>query len=199
MKQEYIDFYVRVATVHRELTALIVDMESATRANIDLQDLADLGLALREAQMLTNNLNRQVVDFESLVARMFTAIWGLDPDSPAEVETEWCACSPNPKVKAKLPGKDDPEGYLALMDEVGLPRDMAETGLFRLSFDAASELATKLTREGKPLPKGLGKTWTEHSLKIKSRRKLAKEIPGARLDGACEEENENDRDGESPF
>lgn len=201
MNPLFVDLYKRVATFHREAINDIVDLESITKSTSDLRELADQAQAVREVLVLTNHLNNEVKKYEMLLARLFTAIWGLDPSSPAEVETDWCACSPDPKVRAKMPRyKDEPEEYSKLLRAMGLPESLIETGSFRLSFDDISEIATRCNREGRPLPEGLGKTWTEFYLKIRTRRKLATVLTGARLSEGLEEENDNvNRLGEDVF
>ena len=201
MKPELLALYANVHRIHCELVNTALDIEANIKQETSTHELADLGYVLREVLKLLQENAVQLRKVESLTAKLFTALWALDQNLPAVVETEWCSCSPDVKTHASEPKlEDDPERYRSIMSQLGLPSELVDTGLFRLSFMGLADKLTQLEKDGKRLPEGLDKVWKEHKLSIRSRRKLATVLAAARQENVYSEEQTNvDRLDENPF
>lgn len=202
MKQENLDTFCKVHELHRYITERAVALEEEVKRTGDLEELADLGYVLRETTSMLHDCELQLKRVQELCAKIFTALWALSQDGPDRIETEWCSATPNPVTRAReLKMKTDPDRYRSVMAELGLPQELIETGLFRLGYDELASTLTEMAKRGQRLPSGLDQTWTEHRLNIRSKRKLASVLSGARQERSPGEEDASDveRLDESPF
>jgi len=182
MKQAFLDLYQRINAQHRELVAEMIALEHAIPALGSLAELADLAYVLRQSYDHHDEARKELDRISKKVAQIFYVLWASDPNAPETIKTQWCSCTPDPKIHASVPSPEsDPERYKAVMKAVGIPEDIIATGLVRVGWKEFGELLTERQRAGLPLPEGIdpAKTFVEYKLGIRKRQDLPTRASGS--------------------
>lgn len=159
------------AQVHQWNYNQLVALEERIAQCTDLQELADYGYALKKVADLVDD-TRKVASRISEVAQRLqcgiqTAMHNIGP-----VRTAYCTATPDVKFQTSIPKREsDPEGYYAIMDLCGIPREVSDVEAVRAHWPGVTELLTQRMREGKPLPEGLNPDNVKPVYKVTYRKK----------------------------
>jgi len=172
MLAEYDDLYRTASELHEQLFTRLTALDTTMTAIVGLKEKADAIHSLNEVEKLVDAINKRVKVMRKKLDGITGLEWSLGDDGEP-IRTAYCTCSPKTKQTASFPRRDDePEAYYAATDHFGIPRELAETEMFRPHWPTLSALLTDLGADGLALPPGLeraGKTYTE--FKVACRRK----------------------------
>lgn len=139
------------------------------------EELCDFGFFCREIENIFDELRKEAKARKELcgqiIAYRLVQASLNDPTLSMKVKGQFATGSPDVKMQAALPVKftDD---YFKITDHLGVPRDVAATGVLRLDWKAVTEYLTKLMNDGKSIPEGFGKKYPVYTTVYrKSRRK----------------------------
>lgn len=175
MTPEALRVFQQCQSSHRELIALLVELEKSVKICGDVKELSDTAYALRESLKFAKHQKVEVEKLGKLVAQLTTLLWSQMPTVLREIETDWCKCSPDPQPRASVPKPDrDWDRYKKVMESVGVPKELIETQMMRIDWDLFGEYLAQRKAEGHGLPDGIdpGRTYTEYRLHIRKRRDL---------------------------
>lgn len=205
MKEAYLELYDKINETVFEATRRCVELEHEAREVMDLKQLSDLAYVVKESSDLVKGLRVEIDKLATHIAKIFYVLYASDPNTEARIKTEWCTAAPDPKVHSALPKPDtDPAGYAACLRDMGVSEEVIASGAIRLSWDSYSDYVTALVNAGKPIPGNANpnKTYTEHRVKVRARRKLGdqRREPGDELVPMQKDDNDDNlNDPSVPF
>jgi hypothetical protein len=136
------------------------------------EDLTDLGWALREASRLADDIRKSVNSQLELVEKILTVrlTQKLLNDVGAELKCQGKVASASCEVVTEgvIPKPNTPE-YMKLCAFCGIPEDIAKQGLFTFSWSTIQSKIDQAAMFGKPIPPGVGKTWTRPKVVFRSK------------------------------
>lgn len=148
-------------------------LKSKTLSN---EVLCDFGFFSREIAAIFDELRKEANARKDLcgqiIAYRLTQAVLSDPTLKMKTKGQFASGTPDCKMQAALPKKftDD---YYKITDFLGVPRDVAASGVLRLDWKQVTEYLTKRMNEGKPIPEGFGKQYPVYTTtyrKIKARK-----------------------------
>ena len=137
----------------------------------DLEELADYGYAMKRLAELVDDTRKHANRISELAQRLQCALQvGLMDLEP--VRTEYCTASPAISQQMSVPKKEkDPEQYYAIMDLLGISREVADKEAVRPHWPGLTEVLTELAQQGKPLPEGINPNNVKPVYSVKYRKK----------------------------
>ena len=140
-----------------------------------VEQLCDLGFLCRKLEVYFEELRKIAKGRKELCVKImgfFLATQSVEDPTKCQdrIEGDLAYARIAAKVIPRIPKKDDPN-YIGFMESLGVPVNLLEGGLVKADFRGVAELVTGLVREGKKLPPGVEKTWTEYTANFYERKK----------------------------
>lgn len=161
-----------MSSSYMELLNRVKSLSADLNSETDIEELCDSAYAIREAHKQADDLRKKLNALQIKHAQLICALWLRSPDSD-KIKTEYCTVTPVIKQIASVPSfRKEPEVYRTLMEALGIPAEMYETGVVRPSYEAFCDYISELTAQGKPLPKGLdvAKVYQNPTVNIRKRK-----------------------------
>lgn len=121
-------------------------------------DLVDVGYFLNVlGRQLLDEMRKDVNARRDLIAKLIAARAGAAAGRGENCETmrgEHAMAIPDVKVVPIVPKPGTPE-YVAFLGALGVPTEIIDSCVLKVSYEQASELAKRLLQEGRNLPSGL--------------------------------------------
>ncbi len=141
-------------------------------------DLCDFGFFCREAENTLDELRKEVKARKELcgqvIAMRKTEESLSDPNIKLKVAGQYATGSPDVKMQAQQPtfklGEPNVD-YYKLTDYFKVPREVAATGIFRLSWKATGDFITQLAADGHKPPDGFGKQYPAYVTTFRRKRR----------------------------
>lgn len=140
---------------------------------LTVNDLTDIGFLCREMAKIFDELRKECEARQnlcgSIIAYQLITKTLTDPNASMKSKGELATGTPKLKMQAALPKKFTPE-YYQITDFMGVPRDVAETGVLRLDWRRVVEYCTEMAEKGKKMPEGFGKQYPLYTTTFRKRR-----------------------------
>lgn len=137
------------------------------------EQLCDIGYFCKEIELMLEEARKEVKARKELCGMQiaFNKIREsvADPSVSLTVRGTYATGTPDMKMQAALPKKMSDE-YILLCQHLGVPREVAEQGVLKLDWNAATELCTKLLSEGKKIPVGFGKQYPKYETRFRKKK-----------------------------
>ena len=168
---------------HREFTELLMEirdkaaMLDAIHVNpampYTLPECVDIGFLCRETEELLDEWRKEAKSRKELCGKVIaisvTEQSLTNPSMEETIQGTLASGTPDVKVEASIPKAGTPE-YFAVMEHLGVPQAVVETGLVKPSFEEVGKYLTRLKENGQELPPCLSKTWTTFATKYLRKR-----------------------------
>ncbi len=182
MLPEAVGLYKEIKESHESMFLAIKRLREVASRTKDVKELADMVCSVHHCQQFIDDIRKDLNGFEELIEKVCCAMWLQDPNKSENIKTYHCTATPHVKMMAALPTrKRDPDRYYALMESLGIKRELWQTpdnedtrppiGIDWLGMvDYISDLAA----QGKPLPDGIepGKMYPVYTLKIRTKKEV---------------------------
>lgn len=171
--QDGLDAFNGVMDLLHRLYPFLSSTEDRLKAGkYTLSQLADTGFILRNLEKRFDDLRKECSKKKDLVSRVLgvavaktVAEAGGDEKikkSMASIRGEISRATPGVTIQAMTPKRGSGE-YIAFMTSLGVPKEVIDKGILDARWNGVAELATELTKAGKKLPPGLGKTMPSYT------------------------------------
>lgn len=156
----------QLADLHKEVVEASGEASKLIKNNkLDKADLCDAGFLFREMKDLLHDCKKETNNCQDLAGRVLAARVTQESMQDSTVtdfiKGNISTANADVKMEAQIPDPDSHE-YLALMEELGVPKELRGTRLIRLDWNKFTEYLTQRHSEGKPKLKGLGKEWPRY-------------------------------------
>ncbi len=151
-------------TKTKELFVETYSVLSVVRDNVKeqkytLKEMVNIIQAFREMSKFLVDLKREVDGLQNLTESLCCAKWvteNVNTTKPKPIRTHLATGSPKVSMRAKLPKlRSEPEAYYALMEHLGVSREVVVADYVRLHWPSVCEHISELAEKGEPLPKGV--------------------------------------------
>lgn len=164
---------------HEDLYLFITETLCKIRANkYTPEELCDISFLCRRMELYFDELKKTVKARKELCVKLmgfFLATQSLE--NPEECVDRIFGTLASARVSLKtipaIPKKDDPS-YKEFMMSLGLPENLLGGGLLKPDFKGITKLVTDMVSEGKNLPPGVEKTWTNYTANFYEKRNKEK-------------------------
>ncbi len=173
MKQ-LIQTYDNLKKLHAETYATLILERGEIETCSDMELLADKVYALREISRLADDLRKESHSLMEVASKIACIIWTAHSDGDP-IRTDLCTATPKIMQGAYIPKREkNPKEYYALMQYLGIPKEVSERETVRVHWPSFCELLTEKSEKGEPLPGGIdpNKLYTKYSLSIRAKRPL---------------------------
>jgi len=137
------------------------------------EELCDFGFICRDLENILDELRKELKARKELCGQIIafrkTQESIQDPSISMKVQGQFATGTPDVKMQAALPHKFTDE-YYQITDYLGVPRDVASSGVLRLDWKRVTEFLTQLTRDGKQIPEGFGKQYPSYVTVYRKRK-----------------------------
>lgn len=161
------DLLSRLRVLHREFYDLLSGSDGKIKRNAFTDsDLVDFGFLCRESETLLDDWRKDAKARKELAGKILclrvterSLAKDINEDT---VKGTLATAKTDVALDAKLPefGTDE---YTTFMDHLGVPKETADKGLVKVSWDQVGKYVSDLVAEGKPVPPGITKTWPKYS------------------------------------
>lgn len=187
MNSRAAELFARVRDTHE--LAVIVCKELRDRANRTetksrlpdevMEDMTNIAYAMDKCDKFlkeTDKLCRQLGELhEKIVCALWSAMAELDM-TERSVKTEYVTAVPNVRMLATIPREEsEPVKYAAMMDDLGVPRHLwqgLDHAVVKPYWPGLIGLFSRLSAEGRPLPRGVDpeKTYPSYTLHFRGKK-----------------------------
>lgn len=173
LNQRLIDLHKRAQTLHAEYYNALGDVRDEAR-KMKGAPVVDAVYVLKRSREIVDDTRKEInkcLDFIERIGCMIAL------QNEGHLEGDLAKGSGNVKQQPAIPNREDePDKYFALMDALGIPRELSENRAIKPSFRGIGEFVEKLGAEGKPMPDGL-----QHARQVSSYTVHARLKPGIEL------------------
>ncbi len=168
--------YEKFVDIHTDVYNYLSETNDEVKGiKLSLGDLVDMGYLCREIEKFMEELRKEIKFRKELCGKVISlAIAKQNLNDPGKVveriEGELATGTPDVKLQAKLPNRGTEE-FHKLLEFLDIPKEMAESKCFKLSWNGMTDLVTQLAEEGKPLPPGVEKSWPIYTTTFRRRKK----------------------------
>ena len=175
IRDDLIKMYCDVKRMHEQMQGLLANVKM--EANLmDPSIIVDATYVLKRANEYIDGTRKDVNRALEHVQKLGCMIVMQQSDNKlvGEIASGYAQTKETPA----LPDREkNPEAYFELMAAMGVPDELANSGLIKPSFTGVGNFATKLAEDGIPLPSGL-----RHATMISSYTVAARAKAGIDLD-----------------
>jgi len=141
--------------LHEEMFKLRAPLFDLVKAEGDLQEIADVVYATREAMRHLEEVRKDVRKANDVAQKLGCVRW-TEQDDAEPIRTDNCIGSPKVRMTASVPSRrKDPEAFEELMRSLNIPEALWVSDSVRLHWPGFVEYLTELLADGKQLPKGI--------------------------------------------
>lgn len=151
-------FFKCVTDLFKQCITQLQAMHNHAGIGTKHEDMADHIYALKESIKFIEKLKKETEAELTRCERIF-CFQSIEEHAGEACRTDYCTVSPKVRQHVPIPklGKD-PELYYALMDHIGVQREISDRELVRLHWPAFIDWLSESQAAGKPLPPGLDPT-----------------------------------------
>lgn len=180
----------KAITAHNEIYQLLGEVKQSVNKDSTCEDLADIAVALREAETYLKDIRVEVTKQKETTERICCLLYLEDSTRMMRKEpirTAFVTASPDMKVAAKIPTYEkDPVNYERMMRYLGIDEQLWDRGtiltelgeehteVVSVKWPGFTSLCTRLKANGLPLPDGIDPdaTYTEFTLRMRKKGEL---------------------------
>lgn len=150
--------YQAISAVYDNSFRSITVARESLKAKGDLTqgDRADIGLILKKTEVMLHDLEKEARKIRELYEKVICAIYAHEsltngPEAtPKSIKGELGLATPNaPRFVPKLPSqKKEPKAYTRLLQAMGVPNEMAATGVFHMHWPTLVEYVSEQKAKG---------------------------------------------------
>ena len=165
---------------HTKLLLLLIDAseELKSAGALGRPEIADVGFLCREMENIYDELRKEVKARKELAGRIIAEESARrvtqDPSAEMNVRGTLCTAQPDVKLIPSIPRPGSPE-YERLCQHFGVAEEFAGLGVIRYHFNTMVDYLAKLMAEGRPLPDGIVKTYSQFTTVFRTRSSAKKE------------------------
>jgi hypothetical protein len=161
MRDDVKQLYATVRGVHEECVLAEQELTRFVKTCADRELLADLAYGLKKTYDFLDDSRKRLKRTQELAERLACTLSVLAGDG-SRIETQYVHATPDVKQTASLPNRrTQPDEYRALMDHLGVPRELydgLEHAAVDVHYPGLAALLTKNAAEGRPPPPGIDPT-----------------------------------------
>jgi len=172
--KEFVDVTNEVRTLYNLVYGFLSKNNELIKGKgLNSSELCDFGFMSRELENVFDELRKEVKARKELCCQIIA--YRLvqksieDPSIKMQVKGQFATGTPDVTMQAALPKKFTPE-YYQITDYLGVPRQVAETGVLRLDWKRVTELLTQYMHDGKTIPEGFGKKYPSYKTTYRRRK-----------------------------
>lgn len=173
MNAKLIQLYKRTKAFFTDAYERILEIRELTKAQTDMNELADWVYALRESYTFVDNLRKDIKAAMETCEKLACLFW-IEMQDGDPIKTEYVTATPKVKMIASIPSKKkDPEQYAKLMNFLGVDEKLYdEIEVVRPHWPGFVEMVSQLAEKGLPLPDGIDptKTFPQYSLIVRKQK-----------------------------
>lgn len=180
----------KAITAHRELYNLIATIKQSVSEESECEQLADIAVALREAETHLEDTRKTVTNAKEVVCRLACMRYLEDASRVLQgepIRTDLVTANPEMTICAKIPTYEkDPVAYAKMMTYLGVDEQLWDKGkiltdageqhteVVRVHWPGFQSLCTRLKAHGLPLPDGIDEnaTFTQFTLHMRKKGPL---------------------------
>ncbi len=150
---------------HRTSHDLVAEATGGIKVGMSDEDLADIGFLFREMEELHEELRKEAKARKELAGkvlseRIHTRNLMSDNDELAPVRGQLATATCKMRIEGETPRKGTPE-YSQLWEKLGLPKELEDSDIVKLSHDGLMDAVSNSLAAGKPLP-GIVRKWPRY-------------------------------------
>lgn len=144
-----------------EAAEVLAEVSDKLRSNVlSLPDMVDIGFLCREIATVLDDWRKDSTAHMTLASKVIGFKYARaavqDEDIPDSIRGKLATGTPDAHILVTLPKKGTPE-YETLCETLGVTTH----DLSKLDFKAVQKSCNQLAAEGRPLPNGVGETYSE--------------------------------------
>ena len=163
MLKSAVETYKAVKQLHEEGITWLAELRREVSTLRDVNELADIALAMRESEKLADDLRKQLKQFRETAETACCALWvkeHVNDEEITSIQTAHVTATPEVTMACGLPSrKKEPENFAKLMEFLKVPLDLCgdeeEAGPVSVNWPRMVEHLSALQSQGLPLPPGI--------------------------------------------
>lgn len=179
MKDRAKEIYRKAETFYRETYDELAKLADDNADERNVEELADAALALREAHAMIERIKIRM-HFGKEEAERRACLIAVKREQIDPIETPYVVARMKLQINPRLPKrKSDPEGFARVMEALGVPRELWDTGresdpVISVNWKGMVQLATDRAAAGYPLPGGISSDNTKpiYRLHLRKRKEI---------------------------